>query len=109
MARGVAGSPDGLPTREARYGLPGFQGGDPRSQVDSAGGEESGNASEESRRAQIERRIVGLTGEVGEFQGVGIDGDAPGIGQRGGRSGVIEMAVREQDGAGAAAAAEAAF
>lgn len=84
-----------------------FQSGYPATEVDRTSREKSRYPCEESRRVELERRVFRPSRQKWEFPRVGIDGDAPEVGQRTGRSGVIEMPMREENRTGAAFSTEA--
>src|SRR5215469_5911627 len=106
VAGRVTGGLDHLPIGKTGYGLRWVQGLNVLFEVGGASGEEAREAGEESGAGEIHRRIFSGAGEVWEFAWVGVDADAPFGCQCPGRSGMVEMAMREQNGAGAAAASE---
>ena len=82
---------------QAGNGLTWIEPAQANAQVDGASGEEPRDAGEESGRAVVEGWAFGGTGEVGDFKRVGVDRNAPGIGERSGGAGVIGVAVSEQN------------
>lgn len=102
VAGGVAGrAEDGPAGHPGDFGAVAREGLEARAEIDWACGKSGGHQAHAAAAGFPVGCGIGLfAGEVGEFGGVGLDGDVPLVGELARFAGVVEVAVGEHDGVG---------